>query len=163
MRAASPAGAGTIEPNTLVTSEAFNTAGSLPTAPAGRNNISNDGNLSLLQATLASLSNYLVGDQTLSATLHRVAELSMSALPASHARRHTRCSWTDQPTRRSSRTPKCRRSIRRSTAPGSGRAWTAFRRGRPVHHRFHARGRRLAGLSRFRCTATECSVRCPCR
>lgn len=40
-----------------------------------------DDNLSLLEDAVASLSQYFVGDQTLSATLHRVAELSMTALP----------------------------------------------------------------------------------
>ena len=43
--------------------------------------MSDDGSLSLLQDAVAALSQYFVGDQTLSDTLHRVAELSMSALP----------------------------------------------------------------------------------
>jgi GAF domain-containing protein len=43
--------------------------------------MSDDGSLSLLQEAVAALSQYFVGDQTLSDTLHRVAELSMSALP----------------------------------------------------------------------------------
>ena len=43
--------------------------------------MSNGGHGSLLQDAVASLSQYFVGDQTLSDTLHRVAELSMSALP----------------------------------------------------------------------------------
>jgi GAF domain-containing protein len=37
--------------------------------------------LSLLEDAVASLSKYFVGDQTLETTLHRVAELSMTALP----------------------------------------------------------------------------------
>src|SRR3954452_11463023 len=40
-----------------------------------------DDRASLLEEAVASLSQYFVGDQTLEATLHRVAELSMSALP----------------------------------------------------------------------------------
>src|SRR3954452_22668054 len=40
-----------------------------------------DDHLSLLEDAVASLSQYFVGDATLSDTLHRVAELSMSALP----------------------------------------------------------------------------------
>src|SRR3954447_3982118 len=40
-----------------------------------------DSPLSLLEDAVASLSQYFVGDQTLEATLHRVAELSMVALP----------------------------------------------------------------------------------
>ena len=43
--------------------------------------MSDDGSLLLLQEAVASLSQYFVGDATLSDTLHRVAELSMSALP----------------------------------------------------------------------------------
>src|SRR3954468_1105137 len=43
--------------------------------------MSDDPALSLLEEAVASLSQYFVGDQTLEATLHRVAELSMSALP----------------------------------------------------------------------------------
>jgi len=37
--------------------------------------------VSLLQQAVSALSQYFVGDQTLSATLHRVAELTQSALP----------------------------------------------------------------------------------
>jgi GAF domain-containing protein len=40
-----------------------------------------DDHLSLLEQAVASLSQYFVGDQTLNVTLHRVAELSMLALP----------------------------------------------------------------------------------
>ena len=40
-----------------------------------------DDHLSLLEQAVASLSQYFVGDETLNVTLHRVAELSMLALP----------------------------------------------------------------------------------
>jgi GAF domain-containing protein len=41
-----------------------------------------DRGLSLLQQAVSALSQYFVGDAALGSTLHRVAELSMKALPA---------------------------------------------------------------------------------